>query len=72
MVCLGSASIRTGETGSLVSAASVTHAMEPQARNLTLIDDAIATYQTASWLFKHAAQRELSREEFNRCFTGEN
>ena len=32
----------------------------------TLIDAAIANYQTASWLFKHTRQRELSAEEFNR------
>ena len=36
-----------------------------------LVDDAIATYQTASWLFKHAAQRELNPEEFKRCAPGE-
>lgn len=31
-----------------------------------LVDAAIANYQTASWLFKHQRQRELTTEEFAR------
>jgi len=36
-----------------------THGLIPQTRDLGSTDDAIAYYQTASWLFKHRAQREL-------------
>jgi len=38
---------------------AATHALVPRAPNAELIDDAIATYQTASWLFQHGRQREL-------------
>ena len=38
---------------------SASHALVPRAPNTALIDDAIATYQTASWLFKQGRQREL-------------
>ena len=36
------------------------HEMRPLSPDAELIDDAIAYYQTASWLFKHGGQRELS------------
>lgn len=38
----------------------------PVPTDRALVDAAIANYQTASWLFKHARQRELSAEEFRR------
>lgn len=38
---------------------AATHTLVPRAPNAALIDDAIATYQTASWLFKHGRQREI-------------
>lgn len=38
----------------------------PAAADPALIDAAIANYQTASWLFKHQRQRELTPEEFTR------
>lgn len=41
-----------------------THAMKSQSTDETLTDDAIAYYQTASWLFKHGKQRELSVAEW--------
>jgi hypothetical protein len=37
------------------------HKLESRKPDPTLIDDAIAYYQTASWLFKHHAQREYVR-----------
>jgi hypothetical protein len=37
-----------------------------QGNDATLIDDAIAYYQTASWLFQHGQQRELNGDEFDR------
>ncbi|MBL9199370.1 MAG: sulfatase-like hydrolase/transferase [Opitutaceae bacterium] len=37
---------------------AATHALTPQAQEAELIDDAIAAYQTASWLFRHGGQRE--------------
>lgn len=40
-----------------------THALRPLAPQADLIDDAIAYYQTASWLFKNGKQRALSRAE---------
>lgn len=43
-----------------------THEMKAQPPNAALIDDTIAYYQTASWLFKHHAQRALSSEELDR------
>ncbi len=39
---------------------SVRHEMRPLPPDAELIDDAIAYYQTASWLFKHGLQRELT------------
>ena len=38
---------------------AATHALVPRAPNAALIDDAIATYQTASWLFKQGRQHEI-------------
>lgn len=49
-----------------LSYSDFSHEMKPQHPNQPLIDEAIATYQTASWLFKHGRQRELSREELAR------
>jgi phosphoglycerol transferase MdoB-like AlkP superfamily enzyme len=40
--------------------------MKVQDSNASLIDEAIATYQTACWLFKNGGQRELSAAEFER------
>lgn len=42
---------------------SETHALVPQPENAQLIEDATAYYQTASWLFKHNQQRELTPKE---------
>ncbi len=49
-----------------LSYARTTHEMKPLAPNTNGIDDTIAYYQTASWLFKHGRQRELTREELTR------
>ena len=49
-----------------LSYSSVSHEMTPLPPNQSLIDEAIATYQTASWLFKHGHQRELTQEELAR------
>lgn len=43
-----------------------THAMKRSAADESLTDDAIAYYQTASWLFKQGKQRELSAAELSR------
>jgi hypothetical protein len=43
-----------------------THAMQPCAADETLTADAIAIYQTASWLFKHGRQLELTPLELAR------
>ncbi|MEO5959324.1 MAG: LTA synthase family protein [Opitutaceae bacterium] len=47
-----------------------THAMKTLALDTALIDDAIAYYQTASWLFKNERQREVTAVELAR-FGGE-
>lgn len=39
--------------------------LTPRPKNPILIDDTIAYYQTASWLFKHGQQRELNRAELD-------
>jgi phosphoglycerol transferase MdoB-like AlkP superfamily enzyme len=44
----------------------ISHEMIPQPPDQSLIDETIATYQTASWLFKHGHQRELTQEELAR------
>jgi phosphoglycerol transferase MdoB-like AlkP superfamily enzyme len=49
-----------------LSYSDFSHEMKTQHANQPLIDEAIATYQTASWLFKHGRQRELSQEELAR------
>lgn len=43
-----------------------TYALTAQPPNEALIDDTIAYYQTASWLFKNGKQRELTPEEWLR------
>ncbi|MBI5690169.1 MAG: LTA synthase family protein [Verrucomicrobia bacterium] len=43
-----------------------THALLPSAGDPEAVGDTIAYYQTASWLFRHGRQRELSREEWVR------
>jgi phosphoglycerol transferase MdoB-like AlkP superfamily enzyme len=43
-----------------------TRAMQPCDADETLTDDAIALYQTASWLFKHGGQLELTPLELTR------
>jgi phosphoglycerol transferase MdoB-like AlkP superfamily enzyme len=45
---------------------SQTQVTLPAATDPALVDAAIANYQTASWLFKHQRQRELTTEEFVR------
>lgn len=50
----------------------VTHAMKSRSVDETLIDDAIAYYQTASWLFKHGKQRELSGAEWSEYTSSSN
>ena len=40
-----------------------THDLRPTAPNTSLMNDAIAYYQTASWLFKHGRQRALNPED---------
>jgi phosphoglycerol transferase MdoB-like AlkP superfamily enzyme len=45
---------------------SATNEMKALPLNTAGIDDTIAYYETASWLFKHGRQRELSKEELNR------
>ena len=40
--------------------------MMPAAADPNLIEDAIAYYETASWLFKHGRQRELTAAEIKR------
>ena len=52
-----------------LSYSRTTHEMKSQAPNAALIDDTIAYYQTASWLFKHQAQRALTPEELARYRT---
>ena len=47
---------------------AVTETAEP---SQAMVDAAIANYQTASWLFKHGRQRELTPEEFLRYGSGE-
>ncbi|WP_414659975.1 LTA synthase family protein [Horticoccus sp. 23ND18S-11] len=42
---------------------ATTHEMKPIAADPALLDDAIAYYQTASWLFKTGGQGELSPDE---------
>jgi phosphoglycerol transferase MdoB-like AlkP superfamily enzyme len=37
----------------------------PHSLNQHLIDDAIVNYQTASWLFKHAQQKELASKDWS-------
>lgn len=49
-----------------LSYSDFSHEMKPQHPNQALTDEAIATYQTASWLFKHGQQRELTPEEITR------
>jgi phosphoglycerol transferase MdoB-like AlkP superfamily enzyme len=39
------------------------HEMRPVAPNAAALEDTIAFYQTASWLFKHSAQRALAPDE---------
>ncbi len=43
-----------------------THALSPLAGDAEALADTIAYYQTASWLFEHGGQRELSRGEWAR------
>lgn len=43
-----------------------THALKPRPADETLTNDAIAYYQTASWLFKHGKQGELTAPEWRR------
>ena len=40
-----------------------TGALTPQYPNVALLNDAIATYETASWLFKNGGQRALDEKE---------
>ena len=66
---------RPGELGVLkpvrqsvtVSYDRATHEMKTQPPNAALIDETIAYYQTASWLFKNGRQRELTTEELSRA-----
>ena len=49
---------------------SATHELLPRTANALLIEDAIANYQTASWLFKHNQQRELTPKELSASSKG--
>jgi len=42
------------------------HHLRPLAADANGVDDTIAFYQTASWLFRNGRQRELSPDEFAR------
>jgi phosphoglycerol transferase MdoB-like AlkP superfamily enzyme len=50
-----------------LSYARDTHEMKPIAPDTAQIDDAIAFYQSASWLFQHGRQHALTREEAARA-----
>ena len=49
-----------------LSYSNMTNEMKPRPLDRTGIDDTIAYYQTASWLFKHGRQRALSKDELAR------
>jgi len=51
---------------STMSYQHATRTMNNRPPDADLLDDAIAYYQTASWLFKHDGQRELSTAEWKR------
>jgi len=47
-----------------------THEVRRLPANPALLDDTIAYYQTANWLFKHGRQRELTAEDTARYLPG--
>jgi phosphoglycerol transferase MdoB-like AlkP superfamily enzyme len=65
--------LRVGELGvlkpvrrsSTLTFSPGTSKLAPGPNNTDLIDDTIAFYQTASWLFKHGQQQELTRAELD-------